>query len=86
MDDYSSKVGLPSLETVESIDANHMDIARCEDKTDPRYQAVVGVLRQFIRAHILSGDGIRAQESGPATQIDSRRGLPLGESGVVQSS
>ncbi|KAI1166890.1 hypothetical protein F5B18DRAFT_648300 [Nemania serpens] len=75
VDEYSSKVGLPLLETVESIDANHMDIAKCEDKTDPRYQAVVGVLKQFIRYHMLSGDEIRAQGSGPTTQIESRSGL-----------
>ncbi|KAK3905061.1 hypothetical protein C8A05DRAFT_41968 [Staphylotrichum tortipilum] len=30
-----------SLETVESIDANHMQMARCGDRADPRYRAIL---------------------------------------------
>ncbi|KAI1118919.1 hypothetical protein F5Y14DRAFT_438398 [Nemania sp. NC0429] len=86
VDDYSSKVGLPLLETVESIDANHMDMAKCKDKTDPRYKAVVGVLKLFIRSLPLGGDVIGDRESGPVAQIESRRDLPPGETGVGQST
>ncbi|KAK4244388.1 putative kinesin light chain [Corynascus novoguineensis] len=49
VDDFSSKLDLPrSIETVESIDANHMQMARCTDRADPQYRAIVGVLQQFI--------------------------------------
>jgi hypothetical protein len=49
VDDFSSKLGLPrTLETVESIDANHMQIARYCSKDDPGYRAVSGVLKRFI--------------------------------------
>ncbi|KAG7284212.1 hypothetical protein NEMBOFW57_010576 [Staphylotrichum longicolle] len=49
VDDVSSKLDLPrSLETVESIDANHMQMARCGDRADPRYRTILGVLQQFI--------------------------------------
>ncbi|KAK1990558.1 hypothetical protein LX36DRAFT_592390, partial [Colletotrichum falcatum] len=52
VDDFSSKLDLPqSLETVESIDANHMEMARCTSKTDERYRAVVGVLKQSMRTN-----------------------------------
>ncbi|KAJ4406473.1 hypothetical protein N0V82_010123 [Gnomoniopsis sp. IMI 355080] len=55
VDDYSSKLDLPqSVETVESIDANHMQMARCKGKDDPRYGAIVGVLKQFMRSGALT--------------------------------
>lgn len=55
VDDFSSKLDLPSaLETVESIDANHMQMARCRSKDDPRYRAISGVLKQFLRKEILA--------------------------------
>ena len=50
MDDFSSKLDLHGgLETVESIDANHMAMARCRSTEDPRYRAIAGVIRQFVR-------------------------------------
>lgn len=50
VDDFSSKLDLHSgLETVESIDANHREMARCRSTDDPRYRAIAGVLRQFVR-------------------------------------
>ncbi|KAI1841866.1 hypothetical protein JX266_011944 [Neoarthrinium moseri] len=53
VDDFSSKIGLPPpLETVESIDANHMQMARCTDKDDAQYRGIYGVLRQFIRSSL----------------------------------
>ncbi|KAF6788721.1 phosphorylase superfamily protein, partial [Colletotrichum musicola] len=55
VDDFSSKLDLPqSLETVESIDANHMEMARCSSKDDERYRAIIGVLRQFLRGDALA--------------------------------
>ncbi|KAI1746899.1 hypothetical protein F4782DRAFT_522988 [Xylaria castorea] len=87
VDDYSSKVGLPpAFETVESIDTNHMQIARCRNKTDPQYRDVVGVLKQFIRSGKLSSHNVQAQESTSAAHIDSERGSSLGETGVVTST
>jgi hypothetical protein len=50
VDDFSSKLDLPrALETVESIDANHMQMVRYSSKDDQGYRAIVGVLRAFIR-------------------------------------
>ncbi|KAF7529454.1 hypothetical protein G7054_g9838 [Neopestalotiopsis clavispora] len=50
VDDFSSKIGLAMpFETVESIDANHMQMARCRTRMDPQYRAIFGVLKQFIR-------------------------------------
>lgn len=49
MDDFSSKLDLPkSVETIEGIDANHMQMARCGDKSDPQYRAIYGVLKQTL--------------------------------------
>ncbi|KAF2963181.1 hypothetical protein GQX73_g10402 [Xylaria multiplex] len=87
VDDYSSKLGLPpSSETVESIDANHMQIAKCKDKTDPQYQAIVGVLKQFIRSGKLSGDTIKAQQCVPITQVEPQGILSQDETGVGRSN
>ncbi|KAI0854709.1 hypothetical protein F4860DRAFT_95665 [Xylaria cubensis] len=84
VDDYSSKVGLPpAFETVESIDANHMQIARCRNKADPQYRDVVGVLKHFIRSGKLSG---QIQDSTSAIHIESERGPSQGELGVAIST
>ncbi|KAI9715644.1 MAG: hypothetical protein M1812_005796 [Candelaria pacifica] len=56
VDNVSSKLDLPGLETVESIDANHMQIARCKDRSDECYRAIVGVLKQFLRRDCVSAD------------------------------
>ncbi|KAK3986214.1 hypothetical protein QBC44DRAFT_333822 [Cladorrhinum sp. PSN332] len=74
VDDFSSKLDLPrSLETVESIDANHMEMARCRDKADPQYRAIVGVLQQFIQRMVLDENGTRLRD------------IPSRESGVEAS-
>ncbi|KAF1936591.1 hypothetical protein EJ02DRAFT_459401 [Clathrospora elynae] len=53
VDDFSSKLGLPrALETVESIDANHMQIARYSSKGDQGYRAISGVLKAFVRQEL----------------------------------
>jgi hypothetical protein len=50
VDDFSSILDLPRvLETVESIDANHMQMARCRSRDDAHYRAILGILKQFIR-------------------------------------
>jgi hypothetical protein len=57
VDDFSSKLDLPrTLETVESIDANHMEMARCHDRADPRYRAILGVLKQFMGSDVSGAD------------------------------
>jgi hypothetical protein len=38
------------------MDANHRQMARCSDRTDARYRAILGVLKQFMR----SGENSRA--------------------------
>lgn len=49
-DDFSSKINLPSAqETVETIDANHMQTTKYGSKDDAGYQAVSGILKAFIK-------------------------------------
>lgn len=53
MDDFSSKLDLPkTLETVETIDADHRQMARSSSKDDARYRAILGVLKHFIRSEL----------------------------------
>lgn len=50
VDDFSSKLDLPqTLETVESIDASHRQMARYNSKNDQGYRAISSVLKSFIR-------------------------------------
>ncbi|GJN84268.1 hypothetical protein PLIIFM63780_007824 [Purpureocillium lilacinum] len=47
VDDFSSKLDLPrELETVESINANHRQMTKCGNRSDPQYRAILGVLKQ----------------------------------------
>ena len=46
---FSSKLGLPKIERVESINANHMQMARCRDRSDDSYRFIAGVLKQFLK-------------------------------------
>lgn len=49
MDNFSSKLDLArEQETVETIDANHMEIARYSSRDDTCYRQICGVLKQFI--------------------------------------
>lgn len=66
--DFSSKLGLPKIETVESIDANHMQMARCEDRSSESYRFVVGVLKQFLKSANMNVD----LSLGPATQMQRK--------------
>lgn len=62
VNDFSSKLDLPqTLETVESIDANHMEMARCSNRAESQYRAILGVLRQVI--HNLSLNKARSTPS-----------------------
>lgn len=61
VDDFSSKLGLPSIqETVETIDADHRDMARFGSISDSGYRDISGVLKLFIR------DRLKATELGTA--------------------
>ncbi|THW77844.1 hypothetical protein D6D18_09847, partial [Aureobasidium pullulans] len=51
VDDFSSKLELP-LETVESIDANHMQMARYSSRDDEGYRAISGVLKVIVRQEL----------------------------------
>ncbi|KFY28037.1 hypothetical protein V491_00670 [Pseudogymnoascus sp. VKM F-3775] len=55
VDNFSSKLDLSrEQETVETIDANHMEMARCNSRDDASYRQIYGVLKQFIRARLSS--------------------------------
>ena len=57
MDNFSSKLDLPrELETVESIDTNHMQMARNYSKDEHSYRAISGILKSFVRQE-LDGKG-----------------------------
>jgi hypothetical protein len=40
-----------------------MQMARCSDRKDPQYRAIVGVLQQSIHDMVLNGQGTRLQET-----------------------
>ena len=64
MSDFSSKLDLPrALETVETINANHMQMARPNDRADERYRVISGVLKHFLRKHVLDVDVGRNRQS-----------------------
>ena len=88
VDDFSSKLDLPRpLEMVESIDANHMQMARCSDRRDPQYRAISGVLRKFMRSVALDGDGPRSQEIlSPTPRVEARKVKTLSELDMLSLS
>ncbi|KAG9514269.1 hypothetical protein KCU93_g9818, partial [Aureobasidium melanogenum] len=66
VDDFSSKLDLPrALETVESIDANHMQMARYSSRDDEGYRAISGVLKAFVRQELAG------QQVSPAVVVAS---------------
>jgi len=76
VDDFSSKLDLPqSLETVESIDADHMQMARCCDRADPQYRAIVGVLQQFMQRMVQDETGLQIGLSVIPRVKDSNAGF-----------
>ena len=40
-----------------------MQMARCSDRADPQYRAIVGVLQQFIHDMVFDGQETRLQET-----------------------
>ncbi|OBT60411.1 hypothetical protein VE03_10205 [Pseudogymnoascus sp. 23342-1-I1] len=65
VDNFSSKLDLArEQETVETIDANHMEMARCSSRDDARYRQIFGVLKQFTRT------GLPSRETNPANNKD----------------
>ncbi|CAH0003652.1 unnamed protein product [Clonostachys byssicola] len=72
VDDFSSKMDLHrGLETVQSMDADHRQIAKCINKEDPRYRALLGVLKQLAIEEIdcLNGEGASYNEPNNSTAI-----------------
>jgi hypothetical protein len=57
------------LETVETIDANHMQMARCRSKADARYRAIAGVLKQFVRKDLKQMKQTEAAASGAGVKL-----------------
>ena len=65
MDDFSSKLDLPrEIETVEGIDANHMQMARYSSRDDQGYRAISGILKAFVRK------GLENQQTPPGVAED----------------
>jgi len=80
VDDFSSKLDLlRPLETVESIDTNHIQMARCSSKEDTRYRAISGVLKQYIRKEILYENAIASQEASVTPLSEGWRALTADE-------
>lgn len=71
---------------VESLDGNHTQIAKCSNKTDPRYHTIVGVLQQFIRRDILDDNETRTQQPVLASGIELDGGALPGQLEVQRSS
>jgi hypothetical protein len=62
VNEFSSKLDLvESIKTVESINANHMEMARCNSWSDERYRKIQGVLRQFLNKGVLTEGLSRGQ-------------------------
>ncbi|RYP43653.1 hypothetical protein DL768_009806 [Monosporascus sp. mg162] len=85
--DFSSKVGLPEqFETVERIDANHMQMARCNDKKDQQYRVICKVLTQFIRTGLPQGDEAGVQGLTPAVSMEMDRAAASGHTRALLSN
>lgn len=78
--DFSSKLGLPNIETIESLDTDHRQMARCKDRSDENYRAIVGVLKQFLKRESSSAnlplrpDQLTQQEETPSAQQEADTG------------
>ncbi len=55
-----------------------MQMARCGDRADPKYKAIVGVLQQFIHRMVLDGNGTGLQEMPATTSSVEARVAELG--------
>ena len=78
--DFSSKLGLPNLETTESLDADHSRMVRCKDRSDENYRAIVGVLKQMLKREASSTDlptrpiTLTQQKATPSAQQEADTG------------
>jgi hypothetical protein len=80
VDDFSSKLDLPrAIETVESVDADHMQMARCRSRDDAQYRAVMGVLKRFVRSGSPGGVETSAQDAKPPVEQTNLTGDELGD-------
>lgn len=88
VDDFSSKLGLAKPhETVETIDANHMQMARCRTKDDSQYRAIVAVLRQLIRTGPGTNEAVvQTTLSSPAVPSSGMGGRDMGDSVIGAST
>ncbi|KFY17491.1 hypothetical protein V492_00633, partial [Pseudogymnoascus sp. VKM F-4246] len=78
VDNFSSKLDFArEKETVETIDANHMEMARCSSRDDACYRQICGVLKQFIRT------GLSSRETNLA---DTKDRSPLTKQYIVPFS
>ncbi|MDI1484963.1 MAG: hypothetical protein OHK93_000097 [Ramalina farinacea] len=54
--DFSSKLDLPNIETIEGLDLDHRQMARCKDRSDENYRVIVRVLKQDLKRESSSTD------------------------------
>lgn len=56
------------------MDADHRQIAKCSNKEDPRYRAILGVLKKFASEEIdcLNGEGASYIELNNSTASGSK--------------
>ena len=69
-----SKLGISTdFETTESIDANHMQIAKCKDRSDQSYRCILAVLKQCLDADLTIDFPIRlATQTQREDEIQAR--------------
>ncbi|KFY90176.1 hypothetical protein V498_06140, partial [Pseudogymnoascus sp. VKM F-4517 (FW-2822)] len=73
VDNFSSKLDLArEQETVETIDANHMEMARCSSRDDTCYRQICGVLKQFIRTRLSSREPNLANNKDNSLRVQKR--------------
>jgi len=55
VDDFLSKINLLSvLKTLESIDANYMQMIKCKNQANESYRIIANVLKQFLKERSLN--------------------------------
>lgn len=78
MDDFSSKLDLPTLEQVGIIDVDHGQMTRYRSRSDMGYRAILGVLKQLLK----SGD----EDSGSVSDLSEASSFQSLPSWVSNSS
>ena len=54
-----------------------MQMARCKNKTDAQYRAILGVLKEFIRISLIDDNGVR-EGATPLVPIRDKTGRKVG--------